>query len=129
MPASKRRRGTVIVAMLIVLIVLQIAVYGMVTMGARDHELTVARVAGVRAYFAAEAGANMALREWMTQTDHDGDGGVGTISDDGLGANDPQVGGASVSVTTSADESGQIVLLVRARSGNAARRLELTVAD
>ncbi len=124
----RARRGTAIVAILIVLIVLQLAVVAMVTTGARDQELTIARIAGSRAYYASEAGANMALREWVTRTDHDGDGQIGTISDDGNSANDPTVGGASVSVTRT-DVDSRIMLLVRARSGNAARQIELTVED
>ena len=94
----RTRRGTVLVAVLIAMVVVQLAVVGAVLGGARDQDLTVLRIEGARAFYAAEAGANMAMREWITQTDADGDGGVGTISNDGNENNDPALGNARFNV-------------------------------
>ncbi len=117
-----------LVAVLIALVILQLAIVGVVTLGAREQDLTVDRIEGARAFYAAEAGANMAIREWMTSTDHDGDGGIGTISNDNNESNDPELGSARFNVI-SVTVSGETVLVVRARCGSAARQVEVTVAN
>jgi hypothetical protein len=53
----------------------------------------------LRAFYAADSGINMAVRELMTNTDADGDGTAGTISGDANAANDPAIATANVSVT------------------------------
>ena len=83
------RRGTAAVAMIIVLLVFDLIVVGVVLSGTRDHDLTVKRVSNIRAFYAAEAGMNMALREVMVDADEDGDCKIGSISHDGDSGNDP----------------------------------------
>lgn len=97
-----RPRGAVLVAVIIALVIMQLLAAGLVTAGSRDHDLTARRAETMRAFYAAEAGMNMALREVMVNADEDGDSGVGTISDDGAHANDPAIGGARVQVASTA---------------------------
>lgn len=121
-----RERGTALVAVLIAIIILQLAVLSVVTLGAQDQDLTADRVNGARAFYAAEAGANMAIREWMTNTDADNDGGIGTISNDNNENNDPALDSARFYVTSSS-ASGSTILTVRARCGTAVRQIEVAV--
>ncbi len=106
--------------MLMVLILINLAVISMVISVARDHLLTVRRMETIRAFYATEGGMNMAIRELMINFDDDGDGGIGTISDDGIAANDPTVGSAQLEVKAST--AGSVTTLTgQGRSGNARR--------
>ena len=115
-----RRRGVVAVALIVVLLLGNLIIVGVVLGGARDHDLTVQRVDTVQAFYAAEAGMNMALREMTANNDEDGDGTIGGISDDGNGGNDPGFGAAK-SVVTASEDAGQTTLLSQGR-GALARR-------
>ena len=90
------RRGAAAIVMVILLLVMNIVIIGLVLGGARDQDLTVRRVETIRAFYAAEAGMNMAMRELVANTDADGDGTVGGVSDDGNASNDPAIGPANV---------------------------------
>ena len=99
-PTQRRReRGSAVVAFIVLLIIADLVIVGMVLTGGADHDLTVSRVETVQAFYAAEAGVNMAIREMMQNADEDGDGTVGTISDDTNDGNDPTFGSAQVIVT------------------------------
>lgn len=117
------QRGSVAVTLLIALVVLQVVVAGMVLTGARDQDLMQHRAQTVRALYAAEAGMNMAVREVMRNADEDGDGGVGTISNDGNAANDPNLSGGRVVVTKST-VGGVTTLTSRGRCGSAVRQVQ-----
>ena len=88
---SRRCRGSAAVAMILVLVILQIVVVAVVLAGGRDQDLTLKRLDSIRGFYAAEGGMNMAIREMRTSTDEDGDGGIGTISNDGNSANNPTI--------------------------------------
>jgi hypothetical protein len=119
-----RRRGSASVAIIVVLMVVSLIIVGMVLAGARDQDLTVVRLDSVRAQYAADAGASMAVREITRNSDDDGDGVVGSISNDGNSSNDPLIGTARVSVTRAGS-----TLDVIGRSSNARRREQLTVTS
>jgi hypothetical protein len=104
------------------LVVVDLIIVGMVLAGGREQDLTVRRLETVRAFYAAESGINMSIRELMEGGDEDGDGEMGTISDDGNAANDPSLGSAQVFVT--AVTSGETTLTSKGRSGEATRELE-----
>ena len=125
-PIARSRRGSVAVVMFIALILLQIIVAGMVLTGARDQDLMQRRVETVRALYAAEAGMNMALREVMQNTDEDGDGGIGSVSDDGNSSNDPNLSGARV-VVSKATAGAVTTLTSVGRCGAALRELSATL--
>jgi hypothetical protein len=116
------RRGAAGMAVVLMLVVLQLVVVCVVLAGARDQDMTVERVNASRAYYAADAGVQMAFREVMAQADYDGDGHIGSVSADGNSANDPSVGGASVAVTenlgalTSAGRAGSARRVLSASS-------------
>lgn len=118
------RRGTVLVAVVAALVLLQLIIVGVVVSGARDHDLTARRAETMRAFYAAEAGMNMAIRELMLDTDEDGDGGIGTVSDDSNDATDPAIGGGSGRVRVTSDMTGAVTTLTsNGRAGIARRSL------
>jgi hypothetical protein len=121
--AMHHRRGAAIVAMISVMLLIALVLVGLVLGGARDQDLSIRRLETIRAFYAAEAGANMAIRELMLNADGDGDGGIGTVSDDGNSANDPTVSSARFSVTKSTS-GPQTTLTSEGRSGSANRKIE-----
>ena len=60
----------------------------------------------------------MAIHEMMKNADEDGDGAIGTISDDGNAANGPTIGQTQVLVTVSI-VGPQTTLRSKGRSGDA----------
>lgn len=121
------RQGVAILGMLIVLMIGGFIVFGMVIGGAREQDLMLKRVETVRAFYAAEAGINMALRELMLTTDEDGDGFIGSVSDDGVDANNPGIGSASVYVSADPSQPEQLTLTSHGRCGEAQRTLEIVL--
>lgn len=124
MPSN--RRGTVAISMILTLVIVDLIIVGIVVGGARDHDLTVRRIETINAFYAAEAGMNMAIRELMMNADEDGDGAIGTISDDGNAANDPAIGQAQVLVT-SVVVGSQTTLTSQGRAGEARRQIVTVV--
>ena len=122
-PTLPSRRGSALVTVLIIVMLLGFTVAGVVGVGARDQDLTVRRLDTARAFYAAEAGMNMAIRELMLDTDEDGDGGVGTVSDDDDPDTDPSFGSASVNVSLVVT-AGQSMLVSNGASGQSRRRVE-----
>lgn len=114
------------VAVLIVLILVGLFVVGIVNTGARDQELSSSRLATVQAFYAAEGGMNMAMRELMLNSDEDGDGAIGSISDDGSDGTDPTIGAGRVVVTITT-ASGQDTLISAGRSVNSRREITAIV--
>ena len=76
----------------IVLLLTSLFIIGIVSGSARDLNSSARRLETVQAFYAAEAGVNMALREIIINSDEDSDGIIGSISDDANDANDPAVG-------------------------------------
>jgi len=120
------RRGMAAIVMIVLLIILDLIIIRIVIGGARDHVLTARRVETIQAFYAAEAGMNMAIREMMNNTDEDGDTGIGSISDDANPANDPTFGNAQVVVTVTI-AGPQTTLTSQGRSGDARREIEAVV--
>ena len=123
------RRAMVAVAMVAVLLTIDLIIVGLVLSAGRDHDLTIRRLETVEAAYAAEAGVNMSIRELMLPADDDGDGTVGTISDDGDNGNDPTLGNAQFRVTMAVDVPvvGQSTLTSEGRSGGALRKMTAVV--
>jgi len=113
------RKGTVLVAFVAFLLMSEIAILGLVLNTARHQYVAVDRLDTIRAFYASEGGMNMAMREIMINSDEDGDGVIGTISDDSNSTNDPSIGDGTTFVNsqivgttrtlTSAGKSGQAV--------------------
>jgi hypothetical protein len=125
------RRAVAAVAMVVLLLALNLIIVGMVIGLSRDHDLTIRRMQTVEAMYAAEAGVNMSIRELMNDADEDGDGTIGTISDDSNDGNDPTLGNAQLVVTAAADTpaAGQTTLTSEGRSGDARRKIEGILED
>ncbi len=131
----KHRRAMAAISMVVVLLIIDLMIISMVVGGARDHDLTVRRMDTIRAFYAAEAGMNMAIREKMIGVDEDGDDALNPPADDGIGtisfddpipndANDPGFGtpkNAQFVVTLSADKK---TLTSTGRSGDAKREMD-----
>jgi Tfp pilus assembly protein PilX len=112
--------------MIAALVLIEVVVVVSVLGGGMQNDLTLQRIETNRAFYAAEAGAAMAAREAWLNSDEDGDGSVGGISDDGNTDNNPTVGAASVMVEMT-EVSGEIVLIATGRTDRARRRVEIRV--
>ena len=119
----RSRRGSALVAVMVLIFIASMIVAGFVLLTGRDSDLTVRRVETIQAFYAAEAGMNMAIREVANNTDEDGDGAIGTISDDGTDANDPSVSDGQV-IVTSTTANGVTTLVSKGRSGESRRQVE-----
>ena len=121
----RMRRGFALIGTVVVLLTLNLFILGFVLNAGRDHDLTVRRLETVEAAYAAEAGVNMSLREMIGSSDDDGDGTVGSISDDGDSGTDPAIGNARFIVTMSVDVPvvGQTTVISAGRSGQARRTM------
>lgn len=116
------RRGAIGVTAVLALVVIQLIVVGGVISGAREDDTTIQRLDTERAFYAGEGGMNMAIREVLSNTDEDGDGVVGSISNNGSLLDDPVIGTARVYVVKSV--SGVTTTLVsRGRAGIARRQI------
>ena len=127
MRRTQHRRATIAISMIIALVVVNLIIVGIVIGGARDHDLTIKRIETIQSFYAAEAGMNMAIRELMNNADEDGDGTIGTISDDATPANDPTFGQAQVLVIVTV-AGPPTTLRSKGRSGDA-RRQDETVLE
>lgn len=111
MTSRNARRGGAAVALVIALVILQLVVVGMVVAGSREQAMGAHRAESLRSLHAAEAGAQMALRELAVNIDEDGDGTVGSISADGQAGTGPLLHGSRIStrLQSAGPDSGQIV--------------------
>ena len=120
------RRGAAIVGIVVLLVVVNLIVFGLVIGGMRESELVANRIDTVRAFYASEAGVSLAVREIVTNTDEDGDGGIGTISNDSDESNNPAIGQSTL-VVTSTEVDGTTIYKSAATSGTAVRTIAITV--
>lgn len=123
---SDLRRAAAGIASIVILVFLQLAVVWSVVLSARDQDTTVQRLDTLRSFYAAEAGMNMAIREMINNSDEDGDGTIGTISNDNNAGNDPQLSTARVYVVKTISGPTSI-LTSRGRAGVARRQLTTAV--
>lgn len=121
-----RDRGAVGIAVIASLVIVEVVIIVSVIGGSLQQDLTLQRIDTNKAFYAAEGGTAMAVREAWVAVDEDGDGTIGGISDDGNAANDPQIGGAAVSVSQTTD-SDVTSLIAIGRAERARRRIELDV--
>lgn len=126
---THQRRGIAAVAAVVLVVLANLIVVAMVLAGSREQDLTIRRLETVRAFYAAEGGMNMAIRELMIDEDEDGDGVIGTISDDGDPGTDPIIGAARVRVESTTVVPGQVTLESVGASGSALRRLRSTLEE
>ncbi len=121
------RRGAGGIAIIIALVFLQLLVVGAIVTETRDQDISRIRLDATRAFYAAEAGSNMALRESISGLDEDHDGVIGTISSDGNANNDPTIGTARFTVDR-ALVSGVTQIVSSGRAGLARRKADARVS-
>ncbi len=125
------RRASAAVVTIVLLMILNLIVLSLTLNQSHDHDLTIRRLDTIKAFYAAEAGVNMAVRELMIPADEDGDDdgawpfGIGTISDDSDDGTDPTLGTAKFVVLALEDTplDGQTSLTSQGRSGLARRQM------
>lgn len=122
------RRGSALITVLIIVMVLGFTIVGVVGVGARNQMLSMHRISTARAFYAAEAGMNMAMRELAIGLDEDGDGTIGGISDDGDNNNNPTIGGAQVFVSVQ-NTGGSLTLVSTGSAGASRRRIEIDMSE
>ncbi len=115
-----RARGTVAVAIISTLTILQICVVAGAVTGTRDQEIITLRVDSARAFYAAEGAMNLAIREVMNGSDSDGDGTIGSIASRTIS------GGTTLSVT-SATVSGNQQLTAKGVIRSSTRAIQATI--
>src|SRR5262245_60389239 len=91
-PHSYKRRGVLAVAFAVTLLVVATLVLWVFQSTAVSARGTLGHLYTTSAFYAAESGAEFALREVKVGVDLDGDGAVGSVSNDGNSGNDPGLG-------------------------------------
>lgn len=119
---SRMRRGSVLVAVLVVLVIAELALVGVVVRSGRDAALIVRSAEATRALYGAEAGLALAARELALGLDEDGDGSIGGVSDNSQDDDDPSIGGALVVVRRVDGPEGTTLVAV-GRLGQARREI------
>ena len=115
------RTGAAAAAVILMLVIAELLITSAVLGSALDQDATLGRIESLRAFYAAEAGLNMSVRELMVGVDENGDGTIGTVSNDGSATSDSALeGGATFSVTISA---GTPSLVVSSGSAGTARQV------
>ena len=122
---QRNRRGSVGLSVLLLMLLLDLILVGAVIAGARELDLDRERLDGARAQYAADAAMNRALREVYAATDEDGDGGVGTISNDANESDDPALGVARFSAARTAGSPS--VITASSWCGDAQRSLSISM--
>lgn len=92
------RRGAVATALVLAIVLLGVAVTAATVAAGSGLGLASLRSDHLRAVAACDAGLQLSLAELASGLDTDGDGTIGSISDNGLDADDPTLEGAAVIV-------------------------------
>ncbi len=121
---TSERRGVASIALVIVLVIAEFAILALVLGGSRDQDLTVARVSAVQAFYAAEAGMNMAMREVMADEDYDGNGEIGGIAS--TASTLAALHNANIAVSVASDGNA-ITLTSQSEHAQARRRFETSL--
>lgn len=123
------RRGAAVVAIVVAMLLMGMIMIGMVMNGARDQELTVQRMNTLRSFYAAEGAVNMGIREYLLNTDEDGDGGIGSISNDADSSNDPMLGLARAFVEADSSVAGQFSLSAAGTAADSRRAISTSLTS
>lgn len=98
-----RRRGVAIIAFVAALLVIGSYALWLFQLSAATALSSLSHYYGTSAFYAAESGIEMAIRELNASpaNDFDSDGSIGTISDNGNAADDPTLSTGRFTVTQS----------------------------
>lgn len=125
-PACPARRASVLIAFLVAFVLMQLIAMAILFSGARDAELSSRGTDGLRAQYAADSGLAMAMREVKKAADEDTDGTIGSISNDAIAANDPNINGGYASVSA-AKVGNDTTLTVQGYTAATSRRTTAVV--
>jgi hypothetical protein len=117
-----RARGAILIGAVILLVILAVCA---VTTGAVFSSALQAYALSADstcALYAADAGVELALKEYTANADVDGDGTIGAISNDGNDNNNPSLGNARILVSFSGG-----VMTATGTYDAAVRRIEVTI--
>lgn len=121
---SRFAPGGILIAVVVALVLVQALVFGIISINSDAQRHTLASIRGARALYAADAGAHMALAEVYAHVDRDGDGMIGSISNDAKAANNPSVNGIAFVVAPAASTYGT-KFRVSTQAADVYRQLEL----
>lgn len=122
------RRGSVLLVALLVVVMLSVVVTSVIASGENEVERIVTQVQGDRAMYAAESVATIAVKELMANVDYDGDGTIGSVSNDSNDANDPTFNAGTSAKATKVNSGGEIIVTAMADNDDAARSIEVRLA-
>lgn len=122
------RRGIAIVAMVGIMLLGEVVLVTSLMAVRHDQMLATYRLDSVRAFYAAEAGMNLAIREVMADADEDGDGTIGSVSDNDTDEDDVVLGVATLRVIRT-DSPEDFVLRADARCGMSRTSLEASLVE
>ncbi len=123
----RHRRGAIALALVLALLLLELAIVASVVGGTRRHDLTGARINSMRSFYASEAGINMGVRELMNNQDEDGDGTIGAVSDNGNSLDDPGAGQGTAFVVSKTQQGNRRTLRSVATSNSTVRYIEVVI--
>lgn len=118
---TRSRRGTILIAVVVALVLIQLVVLGIVIAGSRQQDMTIRRLEGARAYYDTESAMSMAVREVARNADDDGDGTIGSIAGN-TGGMGRTFTSTDIRALVSVARSGSSVTLTAAGSGGASAR-------
>ncbi len=122
------RRGAIAITLVIALIVLSLLITTTLILGAQDQSLMLLRLQGQRTQFAADSAAAMASKEIFDNVDRDGDGGIGTISNDGNTGTDPTLNGTRLWATASTS-GGSTTITARGQNNEGKRAAQVVASS
>jgi Tfp pilus assembly protein PilX len=96
------RRGAAVLSFVVALLVIGTLVLWLFQLTAVSSMATLGHYYSTGAFYAAESGVELALRELGQANDIDSDGTIGTISDNGNDADDPSLVTGAVHVSSPA---------------------------
>lgn len=122
LPAARKhhaRAGFVALGILVIMLLLAAIAISVTSSHARDSGNTQAQVEGARAQAAVDGVLNMSAKELLDSADHDGDGGIGSISDNSNSADDPVISNSRVWSRRTANSN---TVTITAHASNASSR-------
>lgn len=101
MPHNHRRPAVAVLSFVVALLVIGTIVLWTLQLTSVGATGYLAHFDSTGAFYAAESGLEMAIKEVSDGNDNDTDGSIGTISDNGNSADDPSIATGSFSVQSS----------------------------
>jgi hypothetical protein len=121
------RRGHALVAVLLLLLVGGLLIVTASRTAGLSSGVAISQLQGLRAAYGVEGAALLSLREAAESADLDGDGVIGSISDDDNPATGPLLNGMALSATVE-DQGGELLIAASVANTAAQRRLSARAA-